>query len=77
MNGLMEYLDMGGYARYVWPAYILVIGAILANVFLARRALRRAREVALRRLAVKAGGAEVASQVGASRANPSEAGKPA
>ena len=50
MNGLMEYLDMGGYARYVWPAYIIVIGAIIANVFLARRALRRARESARRRL---------------------------
>ena len=59
MNGLMEYLDMGGYARYVWPAYVIVIGAIIANVFLARRALRRAREAALRRLAVK-GNAEVA-----------------
>jgi len=71
MNGLMEYLDMGGYARYVWPAYILVIGAIIANVFLARRALRRAREAALRRVAMKASAAEVASQVGASQANPS------
>ena len=71
MNGLMEYLDMGGYARYVWPAYIIVIGAIIVNVFLARRALRRARESALRRLAVKGNAAEVASQVAASQANPS------
>jgi heme exporter protein CcmD len=71
MNGLMEYLDMGGYARYVWPAYILVMGANIGNVFLAGRALRRAREAALRRLAVKAGAAEVASQVGASQATPS------
>ena len=64
MNGLMEYLDMGGYARYVWPAYIIVIGAITMNVFLARRALRRAREAALRRLVVKGASAEVPSQVG-------------
>ncbi len=55
MNGLMEYLDMGGYARYVWPAYIIVIVAITSNVFLARRSLRRAREAAVRRLAVKTG----------------------
>jgi heme exporter protein CcmD len=64
MNGLMEYLDMGGYARYVWPAYILVVVAIASNVLMARRALRRAREAAVRRLAVKATSAEVPSQVG-------------
>ena len=64
MNGLMEYLDMGGYARYVWPAYILVVVAIASNVLMARRALRRAREAAVRRLAVKATSAEAPSQVG-------------
>ena len=64
MNGLMEYLDMGGYARYVWPAYILVIGAITLNIFLARRALRRAREAAMRRFTAKGTSAEVPSQVG-------------
>ena len=64
MNGLMEYLDMGGYARYVWPAYIIVIVAIAWNIVIARRALRRAREAAVRRLAVKGTPAEVPSQVG-------------
>ncbi len=64
MNGLMEYLDMGGYARYVWPAYIIVIGAIASNIVMARRALKRAREAAVRRLAVKGTSAEVPSQVG-------------
>jgi heme exporter protein CcmD len=64
MNGLMEYLDMGGYARYVWPAYILVIGAIVSNILMARRALKRAREAAVRRLSVKSTPAEVPSQVG-------------
>ncbi len=53
MAGLTEYLDMGGYARYVWPAYIIVIAAIVLNIFLARRALRRARAAAIRRLAIK------------------------
>jgi heme exporter protein CcmD len=53
MNGLMEYLDMGGYARYVWPAYIIVLIAIGSNVVMARRSLKRAREAAVRRLAVK------------------------
>ena len=64
MNGLMEYLDMGGYARYVWPAYILVIGAIVLNIFIARRALKRAREAALRRFSARGATAEVPSQVG-------------
>ena len=53
MAGLTEYLDMGGYARYVWPAYIIVIAAIALNIFLARRALKRARAAAIRRLAIK------------------------
>jgi heme exporter protein CcmD len=53
MAGLTEYLDMGGYARYVWPAYIIVIAAIALNIFLARRALKRARAAAVRRLAIK------------------------
>jgi heme exporter protein CcmD len=52
MNGFYEYLDMGGYARYVWPAYIIVIGAIALNVVLARRALKLAQRAAARRLAV-------------------------
>jgi heme exporter protein CcmD len=64
MNGLMEYLDMGGYARYVWPAYIIVIVAIASNILMARRALKRAREAAVRRLAVKRTSAEVPTQVG-------------
>ena len=64
MNGLMEYLDMGGYARYVWPAYIIVVVAIASNIVMARRALKRAREAAVRRLAVKSTPAEVPSQVG-------------
>jgi len=66
MNGLMEYLDMGGYARYVWPAYIIVLVAIGSNVVMARRALKRAREVAVRRLAVNKGtsSAEAPAQVG-------------
>lgn len=65
MNGLMEYLHMGGYARFVWPAYIIVVVAIASNVVMARRALKHAREAAMRRLAVKStSSAEVPSQVG-------------
>ncbi len=50
-GSLGEYLEMGGYARYVWPAYIIVVLAITLNIFLARRALKRARAAAIRRLA--------------------------
>jgi heme exporter protein CcmD len=53
MGGLAEYLDMGGYARYVWPSYGLVIAAILLNIFWARSKLKRARIEAQRRLAMK------------------------
>ena len=71
MGGLAEYLDMGGYARYVWPAYIIVIAAIALNIFLARRALKRARAAAIRRLAVKGQPAEDPSAEGPSvRGNP-------
>jgi heme exporter protein CcmD len=55
---------MGGYARYVWPAYIIVIAAIGWNIVIARRALKRAREAAVRRLAAKGTSSEVPSQVG-------------
>ena len=65
MNGLIEYLDMGGYARYVWPAYIIVLVAIGSNVVMARRALKRAREAAARRLAIQGtSSAEAPVQVG-------------
>ena len=64
MNGLMEYLDMGGYARYVWPAYIIVLVAIGSNVVMARRALKRAREAAVRRVNKGTSSAEAPAQVG-------------
>jgi heme exporter protein CcmD len=64
MASFMEYLDMGGYARYVWPSYIIVIAAIALNIYTARRALKRAREAAIRRLAMKSETVELRSQVG-------------
>ena len=50
---MIEFLDMGGYAPYVWPSYGLVIAAIVLNIMWARRALAQARENARRRLAMK------------------------
>ncbi len=48
-----EFLDMGGYARFVWPSYALVVIAIVLNIFWARSALKRARIEAQRRLAIQ------------------------
>jgi heme exporter protein D len=48
-----EFLAMGGYARYVWPSYALVLAAIVLNIVWARRALKRARLEARRRVAMK------------------------
>ena len=48
-----EFFAMGGYARYVWPSYALVLGAIVLNIVWARRALKRARAEARRRLAMQ------------------------
>jgi heme exporter protein CcmD len=53
MGGLAEYLDMGGYARYVWPSYGIVVAAIVLNIIWARGKLKRARKEALRRFAIK------------------------
>lgn len=50
---LTEFLDMGGYARYVWPSYALVFAAIVLNIVWARRALKRARAEARKRVAMK------------------------
>jgi heme exporter protein CcmD len=48
---MREFLDMGGYAAFLWPAYALTLAVIALNVFWARRALTRAEAAARRRLA--------------------------
>jgi heme exporter protein CcmD len=45
-----EFFDMGGYAAFVWPAYLVTFGVIGLNVFWAYRVLARARRAARRRL---------------------------
>jgi heme exporter protein CcmD len=66
MARFFEYLDMGGYARYVWPAYFIVIAAIIGNIISARRALKRARIEAQRRLATKSSASSGSSLQGES-----------
>ena len=58
MNGLSEFFDMGGYAAYVWPSYVLTLIVVVLNIVWARRLLAKSREEARRRLAIRAGGGE-------------------
>jgi len=50
---MKEFLDMGGYAAFVWPAYAVTLGVVVLNVVGARRALARAQREALRRLGAR------------------------
>jgi heme exporter protein CcmD len=54
---MSEFLDMGGYAAFVWPAYALTLGVAVLNVVWARRALARALAASRRRLAAGGGDA--------------------
>ena len=47
---MSEFFHMGGYAAYLWPAYLLTFAGLGWNVLSARRALREARAEARRRL---------------------------
>jgi heme exporter protein D len=48
-----DFLNMGGYAAYVWPSYGLTLVVIVLNIVWARRLLTRSREEARRRLAMR------------------------
>lgn len=50
---MSDFLAMGGYAQFLWPAYALTLLAIFANVIAARRAHAAALEEARRRLAMQ------------------------
>ena len=52
---MADFLHMRGYAIYVWTAYALGVGALLLNIWWARRNLARARAAAKRRVAMKVG----------------------
>ncbi len=47
---MMDFLAMGGYAEYVWPAYGLTLMVIVINMIAARRRLRSVHDL----LALKA-----------------------
>ena len=44
MDGLSEFLSMGGYAAFVWPAYAVVV-VVLVAVYVASARSLRAREL--------------------------------
>ena len=50
MKSLHEFLTMGGYAAYVWPAYAVTLIVLFVNIAWARSALARAIAGARRRL---------------------------
>jgi heme exporter protein D len=50
---MRQFLDMGGYAAFVWPAYAITLAVIVLNVVWARRALARSRAEARRRLSMQ------------------------
>jgi heme exporter protein CcmD len=45
------FFAMSGYAMYVWPSYVISVGALLLNIYWARSSLRDAQAEARRRLA--------------------------
>ena len=47
---MRQFLDMGGYAAFVWPAYAVTLAVIVLNIFWAHRALARSRAEARRRV---------------------------
>ena len=48
---MLKFLQMGGYAIYLWPCYALTLLAVLLNIVWARRSLRAAQNDSRRRLA--------------------------
>ncbi|MEY2625802.1 MAG: heme exporter protein CcmD [Gammaproteobacteria bacterium] len=50
---MSEFFAMDGYAIFLWPAYLVTLIAILANVMLARRAHAEAKQEARRRFAIE------------------------
>jgi heme exporter protein CcmD len=54
---MRTFLEMGGYAGYVWPAYVVTLAVVVLNIVWARRALSRSRAEALRRQGVRGEGA--------------------
>ena len=44
MDSINEFLDMGGYAAFVWPSYLIVAGVMAALWLASRRRLKQTAE---------------------------------
>jgi heme exporter protein CcmD len=51
---MSHFLAMGGYARYLWPAYGATLLAVVFNIVWAQRLLARAKLDARRRFEMQA-----------------------
>ena len=51
---MREFFAMGGYAAFVWPAYLVTLTVLVLNIAWARGSLARALRAAQRRLAADA-----------------------
>ena len=47
---MSEFLAMGGYGKYLWPAFLLGFGVVALNFWMAVSALSNAKQEAKRRL---------------------------
>jgi heme exporter protein CcmD len=45
-----EFLEMGGYGKYLWPAFALGFGVVVLNLVLALNSLTSAKQDARKRL---------------------------
>ena len=54
MDGIAKFLEMGGYAAYVWPALGLTV-VVLAGLLIASAKSARRREAELARLEAETG----------------------
>jgi heme exporter protein CcmD len=48
---MSAFLDMGGYAAFIWPAYGVTVAVLVLNIIWAHGSLKRALETARRRSA--------------------------
>jgi heme exporter protein CcmD len=47
---MSEFLSMGGYGKYLWPSFILGLGIVALNFWMAMNSLTNAKREARRRL---------------------------
>jgi len=44
METISQYFNMGGHGGFIWPAYIIVFGVMVALMIVSRRSLKNAQE---------------------------------